>query len=144
TAEATAWTELPELPSIQIGRAQPQVAKLGWRPPPSGVDELYADWDRAFAGRISVIGAASVTAMATTTVGTRRPDPAPPAEAEQDEFDDTETLVDRKVALPPAPPAPSSMPLQPYGGMAPGAPQMQTLRAPASRSAPGPVAAAAA
>ena len=124
TAEATAWTELPELASVRIGRAQPHVAKLGWRPPPSGVDELYSDWDRAFAGRVAIKGAATVTAMTTVPVMTRRPAPAPPAEKEQDEFEDTETLVDRKVAMPPAPPAAQSRP--------------------ASRSAPGPVAAAAA
>ncbi|HEY8143085.1 MAG TPA: DUF4139 domain-containing protein [Kofleriaceae bacterium] len=147
TAEATAWTELPELASVRIGRAQPHVAKLGWRPPPSGVDELYRDWDRAFAGRISVTGAATVTAMTTTPVMTRRPEPAPPAEEEQDEFEETETLVDRRVSMPPPPPAPQSMPLSPpgYGGAPEGA-AMQTLRVarPASRSAPGPVAAAAA
>ena len=148
TAEATAWTELPELASVRIGRAQPPVAKLGWRPPPSGVDELYRDWDRAFAGRIAAAG--SVT-LATMAPAARRPEPAPaPADdAEQDEFDDTETLVDRKVSLPAGPPMP--LPAPGYGGAVmanapPPPPAMQTLRAPraAPRSAAGPVASAAA
>ena len=118
TAEATAWTELPELASVRIGRAQPQVPKLGWRPPPSGVDELYRDWDRAFAARVSVGGAASVT-LATTIPVQRSPMQAPPAElADQDEFEDNETLVDRKVNLPPAPP-PMSRPMPAPGYSAP-------------------------
>ncbi|HEU5058630.1 MAG TPA: DUF4139 domain-containing protein, partial [Kofleriaceae bacterium] len=75
TAEATAWTELPELASMRIGRAQPQAPKLGWRPPPSGVDELYRDWDRAFAGRIAAAGVASVTLATSTPVATRAPEP---------------------------------------------------------------------
>ncbi|HWM88468.1 MAG TPA: DUF4139 domain-containing protein, partial [Kofleriaceae bacterium] len=52
TAEAQAWTELPELASIRIGRKQPSPPRVGWRPPPTGVDELYRDWDRVFGGRI--------------------------------------------------------------------------------------------
>jgi hypothetical protein len=114
TAEATAWTELPELASMRIGRAQPQVPKLGWRPPPSGVDELYRDWDRAFAARVAVTG--SVTAATTIPVSRSL---APPAEeGDQDEFEDHETLVDRKVNLPPAPP-PMSQPMPPPGYAAP-------------------------
>jgi len=52
TAEAQAWTELPELASIRIGRRQPSPPRVGWRPPPTGVDELYRDWDREFGGRV--------------------------------------------------------------------------------------------
>ncbi len=46
TANPQQWTELPELKSLRIGRRQPPVAKTGWRPPPSGTDLLYADYDR--------------------------------------------------------------------------------------------------
>ena len=139
TAEATAWTELPELASIRIGRAQPQVARLGWRPPPGGVDELYRDWDRAFAGRIQIVGAATVAGAVTT----RAPEPAA-EEAQYDEFDEHETLVDARVTLPPAPPPPlaQARPMPPPG-MAMNAPPapMQTLARPRSAR---PVAAAAA
>ncbi len=43
--------ELPELAALRIGRAQARPARAGWRPPPIGVDDLYRDWDRAFARR---------------------------------------------------------------------------------------------
>ena len=50
TADAEKWTELPELKSIRIGRAQRRKAARGWREAPVGAVELYADYDRAFAG----------------------------------------------------------------------------------------------
>ncbi|PRP96429.1 hypothetical protein ENSA7_72440 [Enhygromyxa salina] len=46
TASPQQWTELPELKSRRIGRRQPPPAKKGWRPPPVGADQLYADYDR--------------------------------------------------------------------------------------------------
>ncbi len=46
TAVPQQWTELPELRSRRIGRRQPPPAKTGWRPPPVGATELYADYDR--------------------------------------------------------------------------------------------------
>jgi hypothetical protein len=131
TAEATAWTELPELASVRIGRAQPRVARLGWRPPPSGVDELYRDWDRAFAARFAIVGAASVDAAVTTRMATGG------LERDQDEeFDDSETLVDRKVAL--------SAPAQAMPLRAPGAPPPPPMAPMVARSrSAGPVSAAA-
>jgi hypothetical protein len=49
TAIPQQWTELPELRAQKIGRAQPEPAKAGWRPPPVGAAELYADYDRDLA-----------------------------------------------------------------------------------------------
>lgn len=46
TASPLSFTELPELSSIRIGRAQPPTTKKGFRPPPSGGDVLFADFDR--------------------------------------------------------------------------------------------------
>lgn len=46
TALPQQWTELPELRSRRIGRRQPPPQKTGWRPPPVGASELYADFDR--------------------------------------------------------------------------------------------------
>lgn len=46
TASPQQWTELPELRAQKIGRAQPEPAKTGWRAPPVGAQELYADYDR--------------------------------------------------------------------------------------------------
>lgn len=48
TADAERWTELPILKSVRIGRAQRGKAARGWREPPVGALELYADYDRAF------------------------------------------------------------------------------------------------
>ncbi len=45
TAHPQQWTELPELHSKRIGRQQPTPPKKGWRPPPSGVETLFADYD---------------------------------------------------------------------------------------------------
>lgn len=50
TAHAQRWTELPEMHGIRIGRAQPAPARTGWRPAPTGVGALFADYDRAFGG----------------------------------------------------------------------------------------------
>jgi hypothetical protein len=47
TAAPMTWTELPELSSIRIGRAQPTpAARTGFRPPPQGAASLFADYDR--------------------------------------------------------------------------------------------------
>ncbi len=48
TADAEKWTELPVLKSVRIGRAQRGKPPRGWREPPVGALELYADHDRAF------------------------------------------------------------------------------------------------
>jgi hypothetical protein len=50
TATPQQWTELPKLESRRIGRRQPPPAKTGWRPPPVGAGELYADYDRGLGG----------------------------------------------------------------------------------------------
>lgn len=46
TAEPLAWCELPELPSLRLGRAQSVVRKSGWRRPPIGGEILFEDFDR--------------------------------------------------------------------------------------------------
>lgn len=46
TAQLQGWAELPELPSLRIGRQQAQPKKSGWRPPPVGTDALFGDFDR--------------------------------------------------------------------------------------------------
>jgi len=51
TAAPESWSELPELPSLRIGRHQEPPLRLGWRPAPTGAEDLYSDWDRAFASR---------------------------------------------------------------------------------------------
>jgi hypothetical protein len=55
TASPAAFTELPTLPSFRIGKAQPAPPAPGYRPPPSGSDALYADFDRARARAASLL-----------------------------------------------------------------------------------------
>jgi hypothetical protein len=40
---------LPELPSLRLGRAQP-AARRGYRPPPPGLEQMFAGYDRALPG----------------------------------------------------------------------------------------------
>lgn len=50
TASPMSWTELPELSSIRIGKAQPPPpGKRGFRPPPMGGESLFLDFDRGLA-----------------------------------------------------------------------------------------------
>ncbi len=49
TAELDGDAELPELPSLRIGRRQRSSPPRGWREPPSGVGELFEGLDRALA-----------------------------------------------------------------------------------------------
>lgn len=48
TAIPQAHAELPVLRSLRIGRRQPAPATKGYRPPPSGVDMLFQDYDQGF------------------------------------------------------------------------------------------------
>ncbi|MDC0670931.1 DUF4139 domain-containing protein [Nannocystis radixulma] len=50
TADAQRWVELPEMQALRIGRRQPAPLRRGWRAPPAGAGELYADYDRFLAG----------------------------------------------------------------------------------------------
>ena len=52
TAEPTRFAELPELSAQKIGRRQHEPAKKGFRPAPTGAEELYRDYDAAFPRRI--------------------------------------------------------------------------------------------
>ncbi|MEW5857709.1 MAG: DUF4139 domain-containing protein [Cyanobacteriota bacterium] len=45
TAEPMGWCELPELPSLRLGRVQPAIRKSGWRRPPIGAEILFEDFD---------------------------------------------------------------------------------------------------
>lgn len=47
TSSPSRVTSLPELSSQRLGRAQPAVARRGFRPPPEGTEALFADYDRA-------------------------------------------------------------------------------------------------
>lgn len=46
TARPQMWCELPELPTLRLGRAQPLLKSSGWRSPPKGAQLLFEDYDR--------------------------------------------------------------------------------------------------
>src|SRR5512140_823327 len=46
TADLDRRAQLPELRALRIGRAQPPPPRSGWRAPPPGLDELFADFER--------------------------------------------------------------------------------------------------
>jgi hypothetical protein len=48
TAEPERFAQLPELLPQKIGRRQQEPARRGFRPPPSGTEDLFADYDRSF------------------------------------------------------------------------------------------------
>ncbi|PZO38520.1 MAG: hypothetical protein DCF19_16495 [Pseudanabaena frigida] len=45
TATPTGWCELPELPSLRLGRSQTISSKKAWRSPPQGAEILFEDYD---------------------------------------------------------------------------------------------------
>ena len=45
TATPTGWCELPELPSLRLGRSQAFASKKAWRNPPKGAEILFEDYD---------------------------------------------------------------------------------------------------
>ncbi|MDX2011515.1 MAG: DUF4139 domain-containing protein [Myxococcaceae bacterium] len=145
TASPVSWTELPELSSVRIGRAQPPPpAKRGFRPPPQGATSLFGDHDRGLERARAqrpvipawqppmvdpmVIAAhpATASAAAGATLG---------ASALRDELDDEVVVrraamereeapakeARRMMAPPPAPltsPAPAGPPARPQARMA--------------------------
>jgi hypothetical protein len=60
TAEPMAWCELPELPSLRLGRVQPMLRKLGWRLPPVGVQILFENFDRQKQAALSAMRQPSI------------------------------------------------------------------------------------
>jgi uncharacterized protein YheU (UPF0270 family) len=60
TAQPLAWCELPELPSLRLGRAQPRLKKSGWRLPPMGAEILFEDFDRQKQVALSAVSQHSV------------------------------------------------------------------------------------
>jgi hypothetical protein len=61
TATPTGWCELPELPSLRLGRSQTVVSKKAWRNPPQGAEILFEDYDRQKRIADNAIGTDSVS-----------------------------------------------------------------------------------
>jgi hypothetical protein len=72
TAVAQAWCELPQLPSLRLGRQQPVAKKAGWRPPPVNAEILFEDFDRQqekmFAATQQVSGQAEALASVDISI----------------------------------------------------------------------------
>jgi len=125
TAEPTRWTELPDLPSLRIGRRQSVPARRGWRAPPTGADALFADYDAAFAEPTPKAGPSSLTQAGSASKE---------ALEELRRLAESSVMVadmDEAVAAGPPPPMPQSMP---FGPPPMGAPP------PPPRGAPAPMA----
>ncbi|WP_103670272.1 DUF4139 domain-containing protein [Pseudanabaena sp. BC1403] len=61
TATPTGWCELPELPSLRLGRSQPFASKKAWRNPPKGAEILFEDYDLQRQIAYSAISTTSVS-----------------------------------------------------------------------------------
>lgn len=55
TAAPLRFSELPELASVRIGKAQPTPTKRGFRPPPKGGAQLFSDFDRDMARVLAAV-----------------------------------------------------------------------------------------
>ncbi len=91
TADSQRWTELPELQSMRIGRRQPSLRRRGWRPPPTGGEALYADYDHFVAARDTDLSA--IQAPPQVTIGGY-------AGAEADGYSDDEMFLAADSASP--------------------------------------------
>jgi hypothetical protein len=118
TASLRRRTELPELRSLRIGRAQAEPKRAGWREPPPGLDALFADYDAAASLRPVVPPPSSGDARqnggrARAEEVVRRSMVAPPP---------------RQAPMPVPPPSAAPMPASPTMafGAAPPAPQSMT------------------
>lgn len=61
TANPIAWNALPELPSLRIGKVQPEIRKAGWRKPPIGAEILFEDFDRQKESALSAVSNRLIT-----------------------------------------------------------------------------------
>jgi ribosomal protein L29 len=61
TATPMGWCELPELPSLRLGRSQAFTSKKAWRNPPKGAEVLFEDYDLQRQIAYSVISTTSVS-----------------------------------------------------------------------------------
>ena len=61
TATPMGWCELPELPSLRLGRSQAFASKKAWRNPPKGAEILFEDYDLQRQIAYSAISTTSVS-----------------------------------------------------------------------------------
>ncbi|HVE84311.1 MAG TPA: DUF4139 domain-containing protein [Myxococcales bacterium] len=123
TADLARRAAVPELKALRIGRAQPPAQSHGWRPPPPGLDELFADFDAAVHRRQDEGRARRESAAARAPVGFKAPAPksAParplPPEPPTPIVDYTRVQAPMAAAASLAPPAPPPPPMRASGAM---------------------------
>lgn len=171
TALPTRPTALPKLASIRIGRAQPTPPARGFRPPPKGGAQLFADLDRSRERLLAALPAPrpwQVPAVASPvavplraqTLGASfgaRSEPelrkkqaklreieAPQLDTSDDDEDLDDMLAELEEAVAPPPPAPSMARMESSRSRAMPSPVMASAPppSPAPRGAPKPAAAA--
>ncbi|HEY0255167.1 MAG TPA: DUF4139 domain-containing protein, partial [Kofleriaceae bacterium] len=106
TAEPTQWAELPELHAQKIGRRQSEPAKKGFKPPPTGAEELYRDYARSFPQRSTQFDADDHT-----------PAPDMPSDVRQQVWDDESSAAASGKPMPVAPPMPQAAPRAKSAGL---------------------------
>ncbi|MBX3473092.1 MAG: mucoidy inhibitor MuiA family protein [Planctomycetes bacterium] len=110
TADMRQEVNLPELPSLRLGRAQPP-RRTGFREPPQGLDALFAGYDRDFPGTVVAAEPRPVT----------RPQPSP---ADYPRAEAPEMLLESRQEIS-AKSMPASAPMASYA--APPAPQKERM-----------------
>jgi hypothetical protein len=116
TADFASDARLPELPSLRLGRVQPALRR-GYRPPPEGLDQLFAAYDRAFLDAPVPKPSTITGQFAALPAGPPPPAPPPPSYA-------------------PPPQAPGGMPQAPMKTMMAGMAMPMPMAAPAAAPAP--------
>lgn len=103
TADMVQEVNLPELPSLRLGRAQPP-KRTGFREPPEGLEALFAGYDRDFPG--------TVTAAEPPPPPRPQPSPADYPRAEAPEESRMEMLAGKVANAMPPMAAPATMAMQ--------------------------------
>lgn len=123
TAEPARFSPLPELAAQKIGRRQQEPVKKGFRPPPSGSELLYSDYERTFPRPVAPVPPASF--------GRARLDESAPEEAfAQQVWDEDSSHAKDVYAEAPAPMKKRGGPLRAVGGAAQMVPSTARAAAP--------------
>ncbi len=67
TASPLSFTELPQLPALRIGRAQPAPSARGFRPAPAGADALFLDFDNGTRAASALVPKSEVRTVSPAT-----------------------------------------------------------------------------
>lgn len=136
TASWQSWSELPKLKALRIGRRQPP-APPKWRPPPTGAEALFADFDAAAPARSGgPMGNATFVDEGPKTDPDVVPampsydEPEPEGASYEIEAPTGDILADLNgVGMPPPPPMPSAVPMS----APPPMPMLQAPQAPMAK-----------